>query len=94
MEKKPPVPEVVRPAAVQPAAVAPRRERIPRDDQCGPELDLRKWAIQCQSENLAMMCLKKDRTDRRCARIRGGKYRWTYGSFCAHALACYKRACN
>lgn len=50
--------------------------------------------IQCESENLAMMCLRSDRTDRRCARKRGGKYRWTYGSFCAHALPCYKRACN
>lgn len=84
------------PGSVAPSPTAPAsaRERVPRDNQCGPELDLRKWAVQCDSTNLAMMCRKSDRTDRRCARKKDGRYRWTYGSFCAHALPCYRKACN
>lgn len=91
---KPPVAPASDTRTVKPPVAATPRERIPRDDECGPELDPKKWAVQCSSANLAMMCRKSDRTDRRCARKRGGRYRWTYGSYCAHALPCYKRACN
>lgn len=91
---KPQAPVVVVPGSVKPPVAATPRERIPRDDECGEELDPRRWEVQCASTNLAMMCRKSDRTDRRCARKKAGKYRWTYGSYCAHALTCYRRACN
>lgn len=70
------------------------RPRVPSDKDCGPEMSLKVWKVQCADEHLAMMCRKSDPTDRRCARQRGGRYRWTYGSYCHRSLPCYKRACN
>lgn len=57
-------------------------------------MSLGVWKIQCENADIAMMCKRSDPTDRRCASKRGGKYRWTFGSFCDRALPCYKRACR
>lgn len=86
---KPPSPGTVPPRQ---AAPAPKR-RLPAAKDLGPAMDAKRWKIQCQDADLAMMCRRSDPTDRRCASRQGGRYRWTYGSFCASALPCYRRAC-
>jgi hypothetical protein len=82
--------------ARKPAREAPSRPKsnLPGVRQLGPELDMRQWKIQCSDAKLAMLCRKSDRTDRRCAAKRSGKYRWTYGSYCHAWLPCYKKACR
>ena len=70
------------------------RKKIPSARERGPELNMKHWHIQCSNSDLAMLCRKSDRTDRRCAVKESGRYRWTYGSYCDFALSCYKRACN
>jgi len=55
---------------------------------------MKHWDIQCSNESIAMLCRKSDRTDRRCAVKRSGRYHWTYGSYCDASLPCYRRACH
>lgn len=91
---KPPKGEEPRPTAAAPSPRQERRPVVPPADHCGPALDPKVWKIQCEKGGLAMMCRRSDPTDRRCAYMRKGRYRWTYGSYCAHALGCSRRACR
>jgi len=70
------------------------RKKAPARPPSGPELNMAQWHIQCANAELAMLCRKSDRTDRRCAVKQAGRYRWTYGSYCHRALPCYRKACN
>jgi len=82
-------------AAIETEAPAGKPPQVrPAADKCGPVLDLQKWKIQCENDNLAMMCRTSDPNDRRCACKQSGKYRWTYGVYCKKALPCGRRACR
>jgi hypothetical protein len=93
--KKPPVADPGQTGAKAPKTASIPKYRVPGPKHQGPEMNMKYWMVQCGNADLAMTCRKSDRTDRRCAVKRKGRYRWTYGSYCkAAALPCYKRACN
>jgi hypothetical protein len=70
------------------------KKKLPSARELGPELNMKQWMVQCSNSDLAMLCRKSDRTDRRCAVKRPGKFLWTYGKYCRAHLPCSRKACN
>jgi hypothetical protein len=63
-------------------------------DDCGPELSTVQYAAQCSDEDFAMLCLKADPTQKRCACKRGGRYYWTSAYYCRGRLLCESQRCR
>jgi len=63
-------------------------------ESCGAELSLQQYKPQCWDGSYAMLCLKMDPAQRRCACQRGGRYFWTPGYYCNGRLTCVSQSCR